>query len=140
MCNVFRIFSVNFKAIVNISQVVSKKMIESGLQGSIVAISSQASLAALPRHTAYGTIKAALDQLVRSMALELGPHQVYITQAFISCSGFHFLCHFQIRTNAVNPTVTKTEMFSHPAVGWDKPEKAKPMLDRIPLGIFAGMS
>ena len=65
---------------------------------------------------------------------------MFIIRAFISCGGFHFLCQFQIRTNAVNPTVTKTEMFSHPAVGWDKPEKAKPMLDRIPLGKFAGMS
>jgi len=112
-----RIFTINFKAIINISQAVSRKMMDSGIEGSIVAISSQASLAALPRHTAYGTVKAALDQAVRSMALELGPKQ--------------------IRTNAVNPTVTKTDMFSHPSVRWDDPVKAKPMLDRIPLGKFA---
>ena len=54
-------------------------MIEAGIAGSIVAISSQASLVPLPRHTAYGTIKAALDHLVRTMALELGPKQVHVT-------------------------------------------------------------
>ena len=69
----------NFKSIVNISQVVTKKMIEAGIAGSIVAISSQASLVPLPRHTAYGTIKAALDHLVRTMALELGPKQVHVS-------------------------------------------------------------
>jgi len=110
-----KIYTVNFKSIVNISQVVTKKMIEAGIAGSVVAISSQASLVPLPRHTAYGTIKAALDHLVRTMALELGPKQ--------------------IRTNAVNPTVTKTDMFY--AAGWDDPVKAGPMLSRIPLGKFA---
>ena len=43
---------------------------------------------------------------------------------------------FQIRTNAVNPTVVMTSMGRK---NWSDPEVAKPMLDKIPLGKFAGM-
>lgn len=39
----FRVFEVNVKAVLNISQVVAKNMVENGTHGSIVNISSQAS-------------------------------------------------------------------------------------------------
>ncbi|CAD7678660.1 unnamed protein product [Nyctereutes procyonoides] len=48
------------------------------------------------------------------MALELGPHE--------------------IRVNTVNPTVVMTPMGQ---ANWSNPQKAKTMLDRIPLGKFA---
>ncbi|XP_040091360.1 L-xylulose reductase [Oryx dammah] len=48
------------------------------------------------------------------MAVELGPHK--------------------IRVNAVNPTVVMTPMGQ---AAWSDPQKAKAMLDRIPLGRFA---
>merc|ERR1712020_395041 len=58
---------------------------------------------------------AAMDQITRVMAAELGPHQ--------------------IRTNAINPTVTLTPMG---AQFWgQEPEKAAKMKARIPLGKFA---
>lgn len=41
----------------------------------------------------------------------------------------------QIRVNAVNPTVVMTPMGQ---AAWSDPQKAKAMLDRIPLGRFAG--
>ncbi|RWS01900.1 L-xylulose reductase-like protein [Leptotrombidium deliense] len=81
---------------------------------SIVNVSSQASMAALKDHLIYGATKAAVDQLTRTMALELGEHQ--------------------IRVNAVNPTVVWTDMAK---VGWSDPVKAKNMTDRIPLHRFA---
>ena len=91
-------------------------MIEAKRQGSIVNVSSQASLIGMPRHTSYGASKAAMDQITRVMAAELGGNG--------------------IRTNAVNPTVTLTPMG---AEFWGKdPEKAAKMKARIPLGIFAG--
>ncbi len=91
-------------------------MIEDKIPGAIVNVSSQASLIGMPRHTSYGASKAAMDQITRVMAAELGPHQ--------------------IRTNAVNPTVTLTPMG---AEFWGKsPEKAAQMKARIPLGKFAG--
>ena len=43
---------------------------------------------------------------------------------------------FQIRVNAINPTVVMTSMGRH---AWSDPAKAGPLLSRIPLGRFAGM-
>lgn len=40
----FRIFNTNVKSIINVSQVVAKKMLEENVKGSIVNISSQASM------------------------------------------------------------------------------------------------
>lgn len=45
------------------------------------------------------------------------------------------LASLQIRVNAVNPTVVMTPMGR---ANWSDPHKAKVMLDRIPLGKFAG--
>ena len=101
---------------VNVSQVIAKKWVDAKISGSIVNVSSQASLVGMPLHTSYGASKAAMDQITRVMAAELGP--------------------FQIRTNAVNPTVTLTPMGVE---FWGKsPEKAAKMKSRIPLGQFAG--
>lgn len=48
---------------------------------------------------------------------------------------FTWLASSQIRVNAVNPTVVMTPMGRN---NWSDPQKAKAMLDRIPLGKFAG--
>ena len=68
--------SVNFKSAVNISQVVAKKMIEENKEGSIVNVSSQASIKPILNHTSYCASKAAMDHVGRVMALELGPKKV----------------------------------------------------------------
>ncbi|KAI8435937.1 hypothetical protein MSG28_004105 [Choristoneura fumiferana] len=112
-----RTFDINVKAVLNISQVVAKKMIEKNIHGSIVNISSQASKAALKDHAIYSASKAALDALTRAMALELGPKG--------------------IRVNAVNPTVIMTEMAK---VGWSDPARANEMKAKIPLGRFGEVS
>ncbi|XP_022192333.2 L-xylulose reductase isoform X2 [Nilaparvata lugens] len=109
-----KIFNINVKAIVNISQVVAKQMIDRGKGGSIVNVSSQASQAALADHALYGSSKSAVDMLTKVMALELGPHN--------------------IRVNSVNPTVTMTDMAR---VGWSEPNKADAMRAKIPLRRFA---
>lgn len=110
-------FNINVKAVLNISQVVAKKMIENKTHGTIVNISSQASKAALKDHAIYSASKAAVDALTRAMALELGPHG--------------------IRVNCVNPTVILTEMAK---VGWSDPVKAEEMKAKIPLGRFGEVS
>ncbi|CAG4979972.1 unnamed protein product [Colias eurytheme] len=104
---------VNVRAILNITQVVSKRMIQNGIKGSIVNISSQGSMAALKDHVAYCTSKGALDAMTRVMALELGPHG--------------------IRVNTINPTVVMTELGRR---AWADPQKAQTMLSKIPLGRF----
>lgn len=70
-------------------------------------------MAALKDHTLYSSAKGALDMLTKTMALELGPHG--------------------IRVNSVHPTVVMTPMGK---AHWDPeahPERAGPMLSRIPL-------
>eukprot|EP01083_Nonionella_stella_P001786 5112_1 len=91
----------------------AKAWIARGHRGAIVNVSSVASRIAFNDHTAYGTSKAALDQLTRQMARELGTHG--------------------IRCNAVNPTVVLTDMGR---AAWSDPKVANPMKDRIPLGRF----
>ena len=49
---------------------------ERGQGGSIVNMSSINSLRAIPNHTIYCSAKGAMDQLTRTLALELGPHKV----------------------------------------------------------------
>merc|ERR1711915_584328 len=110
----YLLFNANVKQVINVSQIVAKKMISAGSSGSIVNVSSQASQAALADHTIYCGTKGALDMITKVAALELGPKQ--------------------IRVNAVNPTVTMTAMGK---VGWSDPAKAGPMLAKIPLGRFA---
>ncbi|XP_057332658.1 L-xylulose reductase [Microplitis mediator] len=106
--------NVNVKSVFNISQVVAENMIEQKCAGSIVNVSSQASHAALKDHAVYCASKGAVDMLTKTMALELGPHN--------------------IRVNSVNPTVVMTAMGK---LGWEDPKKARSMLEKIPLGRFA---
>ncbi|OWR42712.1 L-xylulose reductase [Danaus plexippus plexippus] len=112
-----RMVNINVKSVINISQVVARKMIEKKIAGAIVNVSSQASKKALKNHTIYGATKAALDSVTRTMALELGP--------------------YGIRVNAVNPTVIMTEMGK---TEWSDPIKANAMLSRIPLDRFGEVS
>ena len=95
-------------------QVVARNLLKRGAPGSIVNVSSQGSKVGLDQHTAYCMSKGAMDQLTRTMALELGRKG--------------------IRVNAVNPTVVLTAMGRK---AWSDPVKAAPMLARIPLGRFA---
>jgi len=108
-----RIFDINVKGTINVSQVLGQKMVENGVHGSIVNISSQAGMVALAEHTVYCGSKSAVDSVTRVMALELGNHQ--------------------IRVNAINPTVVMTDMGRKVWVG----EKAEKALERICLHKFA---
>lgn len=110
-------FSVNLRPVIQVSQLVARGMIARGAPGSIVNVSSQASQRALTNHGVYCSTKGAMDMLTKVMALELGPHK--------------------IRVNTVNPTVVMTAMGQ---THWNDPQKAKTMLDRIPLGRFAEVS
>lgn len=110
-------FNVNVKACIFVAQMVARGMVERGNGGAIVNVSSQASQAAIKSHTVYAATKAALDQITRVMALELGEHQ--------------------IRTNSINPTVVLTDMGK---IGWSDPVKANQMKVKIPLGKFAEVS
>ena len=58
-------FNINLKSIMNVSQVVAEDMIKRKVAGSIVNLSSQASLVAVKDHTVYCSVKAALDMMTK---------------------------------------------------------------------------
>ncbi|WP_141441080.1 SDR family oxidoreductase [Vreelandella titanicae] len=108
------IMNTNVTASAVVAREAARHMIAHGRQGSIVNVSSQASMAALPGHLGYCASKAAMDAMTRVLCLELGSKG--------------------IRVNSVNPTVTLTPMAER---AWADPAKRNPMLAAIPLGRFA---
>ena len=85
-----KVIAINTRGALLVTKYASRSMIRLGRGGSIVNVSSQAGLVALPGHISYGSSKAALDNITRVSALELGRHD--------------------IRVNSVNPTVVMTPM------------------------------
>lgn len=108
------VMSVNARGALLVTKYAARSMIRLGKGGAIVNVSSQAALVALSGHVSYGSSKAALDNITRVSALELGRHG--------------------IRVNSVNPTVVMTEMS---AFYWGRPEIAEPFLRQMPLGRWA---
>jgi NAD(P)-dependent dehydrogenase (short-subunit alcohol dehydrogenase family) len=82
------IFTDNLETAFFMSQAVATELVEQQLPGSIVSISSISGMNTAPFHIAYGTAKAAIAAMTRTMALEL------------ALAG--------IRVNAVAPGVTET--------------------------------
>lgn len=105
--------AVNVRAAMIVAQACARSMIERGVAGSIVNVSSLSATVGLPLHAAYCASKGALDAMTRVMAVELGPHG--------------------IRVNTVNPVVTMTPMAEK---AWSDPAKSGPMLARVPLRRF----
>ncbi|CAL8122124.1 unnamed protein product [Orchesella dallaii] len=109
-------FNVNVKAVLIVSQIVAKKMIEKGEGGSIVNISSINAQRPAIGIGLYACTKAALDMLTKSLALELGPHK--------------------IRVNSVNPASVVTDMSQPSSYDEEGKEKMKEhharLLNRTP--------
>jgi len=79
--------------------------------GSIIIMSSIVGGRGRAGMGIYSTTKAAVNQLVRTMAVEWGPHQV--------------------RTNAIAPTVVRTD-FSRAL--WEAPDAFDRAIARVPMG------
>jgi L-xylulose reductase len=109
-----QVININARGALLVIKYASRSMIRLGQGGSIVNVSSQASLVALPGHISYGSSKAALDNITRVSALELGK--------------------YNIRVNSVNPTVVMTPMS---AWYWGREEIEGPFLESMPLGRWA---
>ncbi|MEP3635752.1 MAG: SDR family oxidoreductase [Paracoccaceae bacterium] len=109
-----KVMSINARGALLVTKYASQSMIRLGKGGAIVNVSSQASLVALRGHISYGSSKAALDNITRVSAMELGPHG--------------------IRVNGVNPTVVMTPMS---AWYWGRPEIQGPFLETMPLQKWA---
>lgn len=109
-----QVISINARGALLVTKYASRTMVRLGKGGAIVNVSSQASLVALKGHISYGSSKAALDNITRVSAMELG--------------------QYGIRVNGVHPTVVMTEMS---AFYWGRPEIAGPFLETMPLGRWA---
>ncbi|XP_044272323.1 L-xylulose reductase-like [Tribolium madens] len=108
-----RLFDTNVKALVNVTQIVTKQLLERGAPGAIVNVSSQTAKVGLEKHAVYCGTKGAVDAYTRGVALELGPHN--------------------IRVNCVNPTVIMTEMGK---IGYSDKRLAEKKIAKIPLRRF----
>lgn len=73
-----QMLDVNLKGCVLTSQAFARRAISAGRPGKIVNILSGNYLWTRPGAAHYSTSKAALEMLTRSMALELGPHQINV--------------------------------------------------------------
>lgn len=109
-----KVITTNTRGALLVTKYTSRSMIRLGRGGAIVNVSSQASLVALRGHISYGSSKAALDNITRVSALELG--------------------EYNIRVNGVNPTVVMTPMS---AWYWGRDDIQGPFLEQMPLGRWA---
>ena len=73
-----RIFELNLTAVLFGCQIAARRMTERGSGGAIVNISSFQGTNASPFMTPYGSAKAGLIQLSKSMALELAPQRIRV--------------------------------------------------------------
>ncbi|MFD7235804.1 SDR family NAD(P)-dependent oxidoreductase [Streptomyces syringium] len=108
-----RILAVNFKGTLYGCREAARAMISLGTRGSIVAMASGAIDTGAPGLFAYSASKAAIVQLTRTLASEVGPHG--------------------IRVNAVAPGWVRTPMTDRHG----DPEQAqaeRPMIRLSPLG------
>lgn len=109
-----KVISINARGSLLVIKYTARSMIRLARGGSIVNVSSQAGLVALGGHVSYGSSKAALDNITRVSALELGK--------------------YDIRVNSVNPTVVMTPMS---AWYWGRADIEGPFLEAMPLGRWA---
>jgi NAD(P)-dependent dehydrogenase (short-subunit alcohol dehydrogenase family) len=108
------ILALNLKSALFVSQGVARKLIAAGKPGSIIHISSQMGHVGGPKRSVYAASKFAVEGLTKSMAIELGPHN--------------------IRVNTIAPTFVETEMT---AKSLGDPDFRSWVLGKIKLGRLA---
>ncbi|MEM7461283.1 MAG: SDR family oxidoreductase [Pseudomonadota bacterium] len=109
-----KVIDVNARGTLLVTKYASQNMIKAGNGGAIVNVSSQASLVGLAGHISYASSKGAVDAMTRVSALELGK--------------------YNIRVNAVNPTVVMTPMSEW---YWGREDIGNPFLEKMPLHRWA---
>ena len=105
------VMDLNVAAALFVSQAVVGRLMDAGLPGSIIHVSSQMGHVAGPKRAVYAASKFALEGLSKAMAIELGPHN--------------------IRVNTVCPTFIETELT---AKNLSDPEFRGWVLSKIKLG------
>ncbi len=113
--NLDKMLDLNVRAMFVTAQAAVKKMLESPARktrgGSVINITSQMGHVGAPTRTVYCMTKHALEGFTKALGVELAPHN--------------------IRVNSVAPTFLMTPLT---APMFEKPEFAKWVMERIPLG------
>lgn len=104
------ITDVNLKGAFFMSISVAQSMVERGIPGSIITISSQVGVVGGPLRSVYGAAKSGAGHLGRSLAAEWAPYKITI--------------------NAVAPTFTRTPMLE---AALQNPDFAR-NLEKVPMG------
>jgi NAD(P)-dependent dehydrogenase (short-subunit alcohol dehydrogenase family) len=107
------VWHTNVRGVFQLSQRVAADMVDQGIPGVIVHISSILARLAVPSRTAYIASKGAIEGLTRAMAIDLAPHG--------------------IRVNAVAPGLIATEAL---LAGMPDPEVQEAVQSYIPGGRF----
>lgn len=109
-----RVLTINLRAPFLLIKAVAQRMIAAGNGGSIVNISSTASVLARPGIAHYAASKAGLNQLTRVLVVELGPHG--------------------IRVNAILPGVIETATVAAQLTTTAARDEMAAKVSRIPMG------
>ncbi|MEU7584470.1 SDR family NAD(P)-dependent oxidoreductase [Streptomyces sp. NPDC041068] len=73
-----RVLNINFKGVLYACQAAARTMIEAGSGGSIITMASGAVDTGGPGLLCYGASKAAVVQLTKTLATEVGPHGIRV--------------------------------------------------------------
>ena len=106
-----RVLSVNLRGTYLMSRLVARHMVERGVGGAIVNMSSTNAVVTIPNQLAYAVSKGGVAQLTKVMAMALAPHD--------------------IRVNAIGPGSIATSMLDE--VMADE-EARRTILSRTPMG------
>jgi NAD(P)-dependent dehydrogenase (short-subunit alcohol dehydrogenase family) len=106
-----RVLDVNLRGTFLLSRLVARRMVEKGIKGSIINMSSTNAVVAIPDQLAYAVSKGGVRQLTNAMAMALAP--------------------YDIRVNAIGPGSIQTDMLEQ--VMQDD-ESRRVILSRTPLG------
>ncbi|WAL98241.1 SDR family NAD(P)-dependent oxidoreductase [Streptomyces sp. Je 1-369] len=73
-----RVLNINFKGVLYACQAAARAMVDAGSGGSIITMASGAVDTGAPGLLCYGAAKAAVVQLSKTLATELGPHGIRV--------------------------------------------------------------
>ena len=106
------LYAVNLDHVLRITHAVLPPMIERGVGGSIINLTTVEAFRGIPQHPVYAAFKAGVTQFGRSLALDVGRHA--------------------IRVNDIAPDVTRSRQL--PYERWLTPEDTARIPTWVPLG------